>query len=100
VSQDWFERTFGACPHGGIRPYCAQCVGDQLGAKREEKRREDEEEALRGREKALQGRVLSLEATVNGQSKALDSAYSYIRVLERRLRRRPRRQLLAGRRHA
>ena len=29
------SRTFGACPHGGIKPYCPQCCGDELEAERE-----------------------------------------------------------------
>jgi hypothetical protein len=90
---DWFEDTFGACPHGYIKPYCADCVRDGLGAKREEKRQEDEA----GRENALQEQVLSLEATVNRQSAALTSAYAEIRVLRRRLQRPRRRRLLARR---
>ena len=83
--EDWFAETFGPCPHDLIRPYCPQCVGDELEAKREEERRESGEKALRKR-------VFSLEATVERQSKALSSAYSYIRALERRSQeRRPRR---------
>ena len=89
--EDWFAETVGPCPHDLIRPYCPQCVGDELETKREEERRESGEKALRKR-------VFSLEATVERQSKALSAAYSDIRALERRSQeRRPRRSLGGGR---
>jgi hypothetical protein len=25
---DWYAQTFGECPHGYIKPYCAQCASE------------------------------------------------------------------------
>ena len=84
MSQTWFEELCEPCPHGFVKPYCPQCVGDELEAEQEERRRENGE-------KTLQRRVSALEATVERQARALDSAYTYIRRLEsRKQTRRPR----------
>jgi hypothetical protein len=70
-----FEEIFGGCPHGGLKPYCPSCAGDELEekwAKRREKRES------RKTEEALQREVVS-------QSQALDAAEAEIRRLRWRL---------------
>ena len=41
VSQTWFEELCEPCPHGFVKPYGPQCVGDELEAEQEERRREN-----------------------------------------------------------
>jgi hypothetical protein len=84
TGRNWFEETFGACPHGHIKPYCAQCTGDELEAEWEEKRRQREG---RGRAK--------LEETVKRQSSAIDRQSAEIQRL--RVERERLRGLLAAR---
>jgi uncharacterized coiled-coil protein SlyX len=89
---DFFEETFGRCPHDGIKPYCPQCAGDELAKKTVERRREREQRS----EAELRETVAELKETVVRQSLALDNAYSHVRALERRLRARPKPQTQKG----
>jgi uncharacterized Zn finger protein (UPF0148 family) len=70
-----FEEKFATCPHGNVRVYCPQCLGDRLRAEADAKRAEEEKD----RSKALR-------QTVKSQSEALAAAYARINTLERRLR--------------
>jgi uncharacterized Zn finger protein (UPF0148 family) len=83
---DWFEETFGRCPHDGIKPYCPQCAGAELAKKTAERRQEREQRS-----------EAKLKETVVRQSLALDNAYSHVRALERRLRSRSEPQTQKGR---
>jgi len=88
----WYDETFGHCPHGHIKPYCAQCVGDELYAKREERQRKREERDL--------GERKELQQTVDRQSAALDQQATRIKELERLLfeaRRKEKKRRLFGR---
>ena len=71
---DFFEQTFGACPHGGIKPYCPQCTGDEVAEARAKRREKREARSTENR----------LRETVASQSGELDDAYARIRNLERR----------------
>lgn len=71
---DFFEENFGACPHGGIKPYCPQCAGDEVEEARAKRREKREARETENR----------LKETVSRQSDELDAAYAYIRSLERR----------------
>jgi hypothetical protein len=81
---DWFEQTFGHCPHQGIRPYCPQCAGDRLREKAEARRAKEEKEHGK-----------KLRKTVERQSAALDASYAHVRALDHRLQQERRRRMAA-----
>ena len=59
----WYEQTFGACPHGYIKPYCGQCAIDEDDAAREERNRQQDDSDR-----------TALKATIATQSVALVDA--------------------------
>jgi rRNA-processing protein FCF1 len=71
---DWYTQTFGECPHGGIKPYCPQCVGDEL--------------ETSSRERTQERTTAKLAETVSRQSRVIADQDAYIDVLKRRLARR------------
>jgi hypothetical protein len=82
---NWYEETFGRCPHGAIKPYCAQCAGDELEAKLKAKEGKTKE---RTEVKGLRETVERQSETIQAQSDEINRMRRVVKNMEARGKRR------------
>jgi hypothetical protein len=81
---DWFEQTFGHCPHPRHPPLLPSVRRGQV---------REEAETRKAKEEKEHGKKLS--KTVERQSAGLDASYAHVRALEHRLQQERRSRMAA-----